>query len=99
MAMPPTPSWYQGRDHIGIYLEQLFASPMGGDLRLVPTGANGQPALAVYASGGHGNGHQPFAIKVLTVDGRFIAAITGFVSPGLFSRFALPQHLPETAGR
>src|SRR5215217_211445 len=37
MAMPPTPSWYQGRDHIGIYLRQLFLSPWGRDLRLVPT--------------------------------------------------------------
>jgi RNA polymerase sigma-70 factor, ECF subfamily len=99
LAMPPTPSWYQGRDHIGIYLRQLFASPMGGDLWLVPTGANRQPALAVYASAGDSNSHQPFAIKVLTVNGGLIAAITGFVSPGLFGRFALPQHLPETAGR
>jgi RNA polymerase sigma-70 factor (ECF subfamily) len=67
MAMPPTPSWYQGHDHIGIYLRQLFASPFGGDLRLVPTGANRQPALAVYAPAGDGNGYQPFAIKVLTL--------------------------------
>ena len=99
MTMPPTPSWYQGRDHIGIYLQQLFASPLGGDLCLVPTGANRQPALAVYASAGDGSGHQPFAIKVLTVDGGLIAAITGFVCPGLFGRFALPQHLPDAAWR
>jgi RNA polymerase sigma-70 factor (ECF subfamily) len=99
MAMPPTPSWYQGRDHIGIYLQQLFASPLGGDLRLVATGANRQPALAVYSPAGDGNGYLPFAIKVLTVNGRDITAITGFVSPGLFGRFALPQRLSEAAGR
>jgi len=99
MAMPPTPSWYQGRDHIGIYLQRLFASPLGGHLRLVPTGANRQPALAVYARAGDGNGYQPFAIKVLTVDSGLIAAITGFVDPGLFGRFALPQHLPDAAVR
>jgi RNA polymerase sigma-70 factor, ECF subfamily len=69
MAMPPTPSWYQGRDHISIYLRQLFASPLGGDLRLVPTGVNRQPALAVYTPAGDGNGYLPFAIKVLTVLG------------------------------
>jgi RNA polymerase sigma-70 factor (ECF subfamily) len=98
MAMPPTTSWYQGRDHIGIYLRQLFASPLGGDLRLVPTGANRQPALAVYAPAGDGNGYLPFAIKVLTVNSGVIAAITGFVYPGLFGRFALPPHLPDAAG-
>jgi RNA polymerase sigma-70 factor, ECF subfamily len=99
MAMPPTPSWYQGRDHIGIYLQRLFASPLGGDLRLVPTGANRQPAFAVYTPAGDGNDYQPFAIKVLTVNSGLIAAITGFVCPGMFGRFALPQHLPDAAVR
>ena len=98
MAMPPAPSWYQGREHIDIYLQRLFDSPWGRDLRLVPTGANRQPALAVYAPAGDGNGYQPFAIKVLTVNGGLIAAITGFVYPGLFGRFALPPHLPDAAG-
>jgi len=51
MAMPPTPSWYHGRDSIAVYLRQLFASPWGQDLRLLPTAANQQPALAVYAPG------------------------------------------------
>ena len=99
MAMPPTPSWYQGRDHIGTYLQQLFGNPWGRDLRLVPTGANRQPALAVYAPAGDGNSYQPFGIKVLTIDGGLIAAITGFIHPDLFGRFALPPHLPAAAGR
>ena len=94
LAMPPTPSWYQGREDIGIYLRQLFASPWGRDLRLVPTAANRQPALAVYAPAADGNSYQPFAIKVLTVHSGLIAAIAGFVRPSLFGRFALPLHLP-----
>src|SRR5262245_63227284 len=94
MAMPPTPSWYQGRDNIGIYLRQLFASPWGIDLRVVPTGANRQPALAVYAPAAGGVGHEPFAIKVLTIHGGLISAVTGFVHPGHFGRFGLPQRLP-----
>jgi RNA polymerase sigma-70 factor, ECF subfamily len=91
--MPPTPSWYRGRDDIGIYLRRLFASRWGRDLRLVPTAANRQPALAVYAPAIDGNGYQPFAIKVLTVRSGLIAAITGFVRPSLFGRFALPLRL------
>jgi RNA polymerase sigma-70 factor (ECF subfamily) len=94
LAMPPTPSWYQGRDSIGIYLERLFASPWGVDLRVVPTGANRQPGLAVYAPAGDGSGHRPFAVKVLTIHGGLIAAINGFVHAGLFERFGLPSRLP-----
>jgi RNA polymerase sigma-70 factor (ECF subfamily) len=92
LAMPPTPSWYLGRDDIGTYLRYLFASPWGADLRVVPTGANRQPALAVYAP--HAGGHRPFAVKVLTVHSGQLAAITGFVHPGLFDRFGLPHWLP-----
>jgi RNA polymerase sigma-70 factor (ECF subfamily) len=80
--VPPTPSWYHGRDNIGTYLRQLFSTPWGRDLTLVPTAANRQPALAIYAPG-----HTPFAVKVFTVDGPYISAITGFVSTTVFNAF------------
>ena len=82
VAMPPTPSWYQGRDSVGTYLGHLFATPFGRDLRLVPTGANRQPAVTVYTPDG-----RPFAVKVFTVDGEAISAITGFVDLAVFARF------------
>jgi RNA polymerase sigma-70 factor (ECF subfamily) len=94
MAMPPTPSWYHGRDNIAVYLRQLFASPFGHDLRLTPTAANQQPALAVYAPADGGGAHAPFAVKVLTVHGGRISAITGFVTPHLFPAFGLPTTVP-----
>jgi RNA polymerase sigma-70 factor (ECF subfamily) len=111
MAMPPTPSWYQGREAIAVYLRHLFASPWGRDLRLVPTAANRQPALAVYAPTGGPAGpggptrpagparpggparHEPLAVKVFTVEGGLISAVTGFVAPGLFPAFGLPDTL------
>ena len=91
MAMPPTPSWYHGRDNIAVYLRQLFATPWGRDLRLLPTAANRQPALAVYAPTDHGPVHTPLAVKVLTMDGALISGITGFVAPHLFAAFGLPD--------
>ena len=97
MTMPPTLSWYRGRDHIGVYLRQLFASPWGRDLRLVPTAANRQPAMAVYAATEDGNGYQPFALKVLTVHGGLVAAVTGFVRSGLVGRCGLPPHVPRSS--
>jgi RNA polymerase sigma-70 factor (ECF subfamily) len=89
MSMPPTPSWYQGRDTIGTYLRQLFASPWGADLRLLATAANRQPAFAVYAPVENTDGYRPFALKLLTVQTELITAITGFVHPSLFERFEL----------
>jgi RNA polymerase sigma-70 factor (ECF subfamily) len=89
MAMPPTPSWYHGREAIAGYLRLLFSSPWGRGLLLQPTAANRQPAVAVYAPTDDGR-HAPFAIKVFTVDGVRISAITGFVSPRLFASFDLP---------
>jgi RNA polymerase sigma-70 factor, ECF subfamily len=99
MSMPPTPSWYHGRDHIGIYLAQLFAGPLGQRLRLVPTAANRQPALAVYAPTDDGTAaYRPFAIKLLTVHNGLISAVTGFVHQGLFRWFSLPSYLPVPGG-
>jgi RNA polymerase sigma-70 factor, ECF subfamily len=93
MAMPPTPSWYRGRDAIAAYLRQLFGSTWGRGLRLVPTAANRQPALAVYAPAGESDAYYPFAIQVLTVHGESVTNITGFVEPRLFAAFGLPQRL------
>jgi RNA polymerase sigma-70 factor, ECF subfamily len=88
MTMPPTPSWYLGREAIGTFLSSFFAGDAGTDTRLVPTRANRQPALAVYAREA-GDVYRPLAIKVLTVDGGRIAAITGFTDPRLFPYFGL----------
>jgi RNA polymerase sigma-70 factor, ECF subfamily len=93
MAMPPTPSWYAGRDAIAVYLRQLFGSPFGRLLRLRPTAANRQPALAVYAPDAAGGELVPFAVKVFTVDGDRISGITGFATPHLFPAFGLPERL------
>jgi RNA polymerase sigma-70 factor, ECF subfamily len=91
MAMPPTPSWYRGRDDIGVYLRELFVSPWGRDLRVVPTAANRQPALAAYAPTDDGHDLRPFAVKAFTVDGDRISAITGFVLPQVLASFGLAR--------
>jgi RNA polymerase sigma-70 factor (ECF subfamily) len=80
MTMPPTPSWYLGRDAIGAFLADFFGREQTD---LAPTRANRQPALAVYTRSG------PLAVKVLTLDGGAIAAITGFTDPSLFPYFRL----------
>jgi len=96
-AVPPSPSWYQGRDAIAGYLRHLFSSPFGRRLRLLPTAANKQPALAVHAPAPSGSGRIPFAVKVFTVEGDLITGIVGFVTPHLFPAFGMPERLLDPA--
>ena len=86
LAMPPTPSWYAGRDSVAAFLRATFAR--FPDLRLVPTRANGATALAVYNAG------EPLAIKSLELGPAGIREITGFADPSLFPLFGLAQRLP-----
>lgn len=90
MAMPPTPSWYSGREAIVRWLGQYVFGIR--QLRLVPTRANGRPAFGVYHR--EGNSFHPLAIQVLTLDGHQVAAIDGFVNPRLFPFFGLLAELP-----
>ncbi len=90
--MPPFTGWYQGPANIG----RLVAThcPGGpGDLRLVPTEANGQPAFAMYLHGDDGDYH-PFQLHVLTVTSSGVAHVTAFLGVRLFAAFGLPQTQP-----
>jgi RNA polymerase sigma-70 factor (ECF subfamily) len=59
---------------------------------MVPTAANGQPALAEYARGADGI-YRAFGIQVLTIAGSRIARISAFLDPSLFEAFGLPTEL------
>jgi RNA polymerase sigma-70 factor (ECF subfamily) len=96
IAMPPWPEWYTG--HVAIRAFFGWVWPPGGPRpdhpRLVPTGANGQPAFAVYRPDDERTSLEAHAIQVLTVRQGAIAAITHFREPRVFARFALPATLP-----
>ena len=89
LAMPPQPERYVGREAIGAFLSTV---PRGGRLdwvRLVPTRANRQPALADYARDDDTGPFLAHAILVLAIDGDAIASMTRLACPGLFARFGL----------
>jgi RNA polymerase sigma-70 factor, ECF subfamily len=85
LSMPPWPQWYAGRAAIARFLAWVRRA---GPFRLVPIGANRQPAFAVYTAG------HPHAIQVLTVRGGAVAAITTFRDARLFDGFRLPMERP-----
>lgn len=86
--MPPYPDWFRGRDLVDRFIRSRPRLP--DDMRMIPIGANGQPAYGVYMRGGEGS-LQAHAILVLTLTGAGICRITMFHDPGLFAVFGLPD--------
>lgn len=94
-AMPPIPSWFRGRESIRAVLEAMpFAGDARGRWKIVPTRANGEPALALYQRDEAGGGvYRGFGLQVLSIEGDSFAEVTTFINPGLFPRFGLPVEL------
>ncbi|HEY0574934.1 MAG TPA: RNA polymerase subunit sigma-70 [Pseudonocardia sp.] len=93
LVMPPTPSWYDGREAITTFLaEHAFTTRMLGRMRALATAANRQPALGVYLRDDAGQ-YRPFALIVLTVEAGAITEMTLFQIPRLFALCGLPAFL------
>jgi RNA polymerase sigma-70 factor, ECF subfamily len=89
LAMPPYAEWFNGRDAV---LEFLPRGPLqpGHRWKLVPTQANGQPALGSYYADDDG-AMQAEGIIVLSFGDRGeISQIDSFRDPQLFPKFGLP---------
>jgi RNA polymerase sigma-70 factor (ECF subfamily) len=89
LTMPPAPMAYRGRDAIGSFFATVPAGGGLSEIRLVPTRANGQPAMAAYMR--DGDTAQAYGIMVLTIHAGLIGEITGFADPELFPLFGLPK--------
>ncbi len=92
VTMPPMPMEYQGRELAGRFFRSLSFRP-GRTFRIVPTRANGQPALAAYVRDGQTGPFGAGGLAVLTLSGRLISAMTGF-DDSVFPLFGLPPALP-----
>ena len=88
-SMPPFALWLAGRDDIAAW--HLGPGHECRGSRLVPLEVNGSPAFAAYKQSP--DGHRPFSIQVLDLDGDRIARITYFLDTSLFERFGLPATL------
>lgn len=93
LTMPPFPMSYRGRSAIAAFLSTVPAGGALDRIRLLPTRANLQPALAAYVEDPESGRHQAYGLMVLTLDGDEIAEITGFSDPSLFAYFELPDSL------
>jgi RNA polymerase sigma-70 factor (ECF subfamily) len=92
LEMPPAPTWFSGRDDVvGFFRLRVLAA---GQWRLIPTGANGQPAAGAYLRDPDGvlRGH---GIHVLTVSRTGVSRVVAFRKPGLLAAFGLPESLSD----
>ena len=91
--MPPWREWYRGRNAIGDFFASVWPAYRG--FRLVPIGANLQPAFALYTldADGRWNAH---SLQLLALEEGGIATFTAFMRPlaqRLFPAFRMPTIL------
>jgi RNA polymerase sigma-70 factor (ECF subfamily) len=92
--MPPFSAWFRGPDAIA-RLIATHCPAKAGEIRLLPTEANGQPAYAVYRL--TDEGWTPFQLHVLALtDGR-VSHVSAFFDLSLFPTFGLPARLDQDA--
>jgi RNA polymerase sigma-70 factor (ECF subfamily) len=86
----PQRTWYAGiATCLPFFVRHVFGA---GRWRMVPTSANGQPAVVDYVDGGDGV-FRAYGVVVLTVTPSGIARITSFGEPGLAAVFGCPVEL------
>jgi len=90
--MPPYDGWYSGPEAIGQLIEMHCPATKAGDQVMVPVGANGQPAFALYMRRPDGE-HEAFQLQVLTIANGKVAHVGCFFDVSLFPRFGLPMVL------
>ena len=92
LEMPPVPLWYQGPADYGRFIDRVFAM-RGAGWRMVPTSANGQPAVVAYCPDGIG-AFALHTLQVLTVTPEGIARNVVFADPAVFRAFDLDPVMP-----
>jgi RNA polymerase sigma-70 factor (ECF subfamily) len=92
--MPPLPLEYEGRDLAARFLTATFGARGGRRLRMVPTRANGQPALGAYALEPGDNVYRSKGVLVLELTGAQVRDITRFEN-SVLPFFGLPRTLRD----
>ena len=102
LAMPPSPSWYQGQNAIGTFVAAtvfgdggMFPGEAAHRWRLLATRANGSPAFAIYQRD-EKNEYQPFGLIALTIVGDKLSQIISFIDPSLPPLFGFPAKLGQS---
>jgi RNA polymerase sigma-70 factor (ECF subfamily) len=94
LVMPPTPSWYEGREAIRrFFAEHAFVANAARRVRVLSTGMNRQPAIALYKREREDAPFSAFALIVIRLADGAVAELTAFLMPELFATCGLPETL------
>ena len=93
--MPPFTGWYQGAENIGRLISTQCPAQGAGDMLMIPTAANGQPAFGLYMRDPDGV-HRAFQLQVLTMSGSRVKHVGSFFDTSLFRAFGLPEIHPTS---
>ena len=91
LAMPPTSTWFKGREAIATALSRYPLAHGAERLIHIPTRANRQPAFAVFMRGDADPAPRAHAVEVLRIEDGQIADIVIFLHPQLVHAFAVAQ--------
>jgi len=94
VQMPPYSTWFRGREPIVRFFAARVTAP--GQVRIVRTRANGQPALAIYLGTASG-GYAPNSVHLISSASGQITTIVAFVRPAFLGPF-LPLAGPPATG-
>jgi RNA polymerase sigma-70 factor, ECF subfamily len=90
LTMPPDPMRSSGAAAVGEFFRTVPADGELDRIRLAPTRANGQPALAAYLD------DEAYGVMVFALDGEEVTSIVGFAGyPELFPELGLPLRLAQ----
>jgi RNA polymerase sigma-70 factor (ECF subfamily) len=92
--MPPFFTWVRGAEEIGRLISVHCPEVGPGDLRMLPTEANGQPGFGMYLRDRDDNVYRPFGMHVVDAVGGVVRHVAVFFDSGLFGWFGLPGKLP-----
>ncbi len=97
--MPPWREWYRGQQAIGAFLGSVWGNFAG--YRAVAIGANGQPAVGIYALDRQNFAWRAHSLHVIDAADGKIATLTIYVpplGPALFAAFGLPPEPRALSG-
>jgi RNA polymerase sigma-70 factor (ECF subfamily) len=91
--MPPYDGWYQSPHNIRTLIYTQCPAEKAGDMRLIPTTANGQPAAGLYMRNNETGVHEAFQFHVIDVTNAAVSHVVAFGDAALFEKFGLPETL------
>ena len=91
LEMPPIPTWFAGRHAVAGFLSTRVFGP-AGSWRMLPTRANGQPAVVVYVKRPD-HTFRAYGVQVLAVQGSRVRRISSFNDATLVTAFGFPDTL------